>query len=303
MDHRTFLTTIPPAERTRLTALSDRAGLTHLSGHLALIGLLAGAVFVKVPGWPVLMLPLGIVLIFLFTLQHETTHQTPFRNRALNEWVGRFCGLILLLPPTWFRLFHLAHHRHTQDLANDPELATPKPKTRAQYILHISGLPVWRTMIGTLLRNATGRADDAYVPPSRRAHVRDEARLMLGLYAFALTASLAEGSFILLWVWIMPMLLGQPFLRLYLLAEHGRCATVANMLENTRTTLTNRAVRWIAWNMPYHTEHHVWPTVPFHRLPELHRLMHPHLAEVSPGYVPFHRELIRELSTGVPDAH
>ena len=99
------------------------------------------------------------------------------------------------------------------------------------------------------------------------------------------------------------MLLGQPFLRLYLLAEHGRCATVANMLENTRTTLTNRAVRWIAWNMPYHTEHHVWPTVPFHRLPELHRLMRPHLAEVSPGYVPFHRELIRELSTGVPDAH
>ena len=72
---------------------------------------------------------------------------------------------------------------------------------------------------------------------------------------------------VLLWVWIIPALLGQPFLRLYLLAEHGCCAFVANMFENSRTTFTGPLVRFLAWNMPYHAEHHAFPTVPFYRLP------------------------------------
>ena len=92
------------------------------------------------------------------------------------------------------------------------------------------------------------------------------------------------------------MVLGQPMLRLYLMAEHGRCPPVANMLENTRTTFTNRLVRWIAWNMPYHAEHHAWPTVPFHKLPSLHRLTRPHLKKTSDGYISFHREFTGDLT-------
>jgi fatty acid desaturase len=49
---------------------------------------------------------------------------------------------------------------------------------------------------------------------------------------------------VLLWVWLVPVLLGQPVLRLYLLAEHGDCPEVANMFENTRTTFTTRAMRF-----------------------------------------------------------
>ena len=66
-------------------------------------------------------------------------------------------------------------------------------------------------------------------------------------------------------------LLGQPFLRAYLLAEHARCPHVANMLENTRTTFTTALVRLIAWNMPFHAEHHAYPAVPFHKLPRFPR--------------------------------
>ena len=90
------------------------------------------------------------------------------------------------------------------------------------------------------------------------------------------------------------MLLGFPFLRLYLLAEHGRCPSVANMFENTRTTMTTRAVRLLAWNMPYHAEHHAWPAVPFHKLPEVHDLAAAHLKRVSPGYGAFLREYLGE---------
>ncbi len=29
-------------------------------------------------------------------------------------------------------------------------------------------------------------------------------------------------------------------------------------------------MRWMAWNMQYHTAHHTFPSVPFYRLPDLH---------------------------------
>lgn len=116
---------------------------------------------------------------------------------------------------------------------------------------------------------------------------------MLALYACAALSLLA--SPLLIWIWLLPLLLGQPFLRLYLLAEHGRCPFVANMLENTRTTFTNRLVRFLAWNMPYHTEHHTLPTVPFHKLPALHARMRDHLAVTAPGYAAFTGEYVRGL--------
>jgi fatty acid desaturase len=86
--------------------------------------------------------------------------------------------------------------------------------------------------------------------------------------------------------------LAQPFLRLYLLAEHGDCPQVANMLENTRTTFTNRVVRFVAWNMPYHAEHHCYPAVPFHNLPALHDIAREQLQVTAPGYVAFSRDYL-----------
>jgi len=64
---------------------------------------------------------------------------------------------------------------------------------------------------------------------------------------------------------------------------------VANMFENTRTTFTNRLIRFVAWNMPYHIEHHVYPMVPFHKLPMLHLIAQKHLLVTSNGYMAFNR--------------
>ena len=59
-------------------------------------------------------------------------------------------------------------------------------------------------------------------------------------------------------------------------------------------SITSRSgdVRALAWNRPYHAEHHAWPSVPFFRLPELPGLTHPHLKRVSRGYLGFFREYL-----------
>jgi fatty acid desaturase len=55
--------------------------------------------------------------------------------------------------------------------------------------------------------------------------------------------------------------------------------------ENMRTTLTLVPVRLFAWNMPYHSEHHAYPAVPFHALPRLHEQVRSRLEHVEPGYM------------------
>ena len=265
------------AQRRRLLERSDRRGLIRLAGHLAALGATGSAIALEVPGWPVLLLPHGILLVFLFCLQHEAIHGTPFRSARLNRAAAWGAGLVNLLPPVWFHHFHMAHHRHTHDPVHDPELARPLPRSRTGLAWHIAGGPYWTGQLRTLALNAAGRNRDPFVPEAARPAIAREARIFLALgLAAAAGATGAAGAVVsgpVLWLWLVPALLGQPFLRLYLLAEHTGCPHVADMLANTRTTLAAAPVRFFAWNMPYHAEHHVWPAVPFHRLPALHRLL------------------------------
>ena len=49
------------------------------------------------------------------------------------------------------------------------------------------------------------------------------------------------------------------------------------------------------WNMPYHAEHHLYPSIPFHHLPALHLKLRRQLKNVAPGYVAANRAVIRSL--------
>lgn len=258
--------------------------------------LLAAPVLAGAPLWPLFIPPLGVALAFLFTLQHECTHQTPFRTLWLNEAVGRLTGLLILQPFLWFRHFHLAHHRFTNDPARDPELqGDGKPETARALAWHLIGAGYWAAKLRVIFANAFGRIEGGYVPARAERAVRREARWMLAIYAcILLYAALLDPW--PLFVWLLPLAFGFPVLRLYLLAEHARCPAAADMFDNTRTTLTNRLVRLLAWNMPYHAEHHAMPAAPFHALPALHARARAHLKQVSPSYRAFAADYAAGLS-------
>ncbi len=295
MDSRDFIKSLTRAQRSSLTRRSDAKGLMHLGGQAGLILLIGALIAMQGPGWPLLMLPQGILIIFLFPALHESVHRTAFKSLWLNKLVAAVCGVLLLLPAEWFRYFHIEHHRFTQDPTRDPELAARKPATLPQYLWQASGVPIWISHTKTLLKNAAGRADDPFLPEHARAAIAGEARGMLLIYAALAAGSVLFGSALLLYVWVLPAVIGQPFLRLYLMAEHDGCPEVPNIFANTRTTLTNRLVRRLAWNMPFHAEHHAYPAVPFHLLETFHLIARPHLQVTAPGYLAFHRDYIRRL--------
>ncbi len=295
IDHRDILGNLSDEQRHKLGQLSDRAGLIQLAGHVGLIALFGIYIVADLPFWPVLLLPLGVCLIFLFTLLHECIHETPFATPRISRIVARICGFILFIPPKWFHYFHMAHHRHTHDPEKDPELAVKKPESWPQYIAYISGMTTWYYEFKTLTVLVAGRSRDQFVPAKAHLTIVRQARMFLLVYRALALASIITQSAIGLWIWIIPLMLGQPFLRAYLLAEHGRCPHVANMLDNTRTTYTTKLIRFLAWNMPYHTEHHTWPIVPFYKLPELHEIMRPHLRHTENGYGAFHVKYLDQL--------
>jgi fatty acid desaturase len=283
----------------RLTARSDAKGIAQLACHVGALCATGALVWSTRSTWwlaPAMLLH-GIVLIFLFAPLHESIHWTAFRSRRFNEAVAWVCGALLLLPPAYFRAFHFAHHRHTQDPKRDPELATPKPRTLGGYLWHVSGLPYWRERIATTARHACGRVDEPFIGARQRPAIVREARRLLGVYALAGLSSIAAASLAPLYLWLAPALLGQPFLRLYLLAEHTGCPLVANMLENSRTTRSLAPIRRLAWNMPYHAEHHAYPALPFHALPAAHHVLKAEIAVQASGYVAVHREIVAALET------
>jgi len=286
----------------RLATRSDRRGLAQLALHLSAL-LSTGSALALARGslWlvPALLLH-GLVLIFLFAPLHETIHRTAFRSRRINDVVAFACGAVLLLPPEYFRAFHFAHHRHTQDPERDPELRSPKPASLGSYLWQVSGMPYWGERITTTIRHALGRVREPFVARHLRPQIVREARRLLALYALLALASILARSDALLVLWIVPALLGQPFLRMYLLAEHTLCPLVPEMLRNSRTTRSVALIRRLAWNMPYHAEHHAHPALPFHALPAAHALLKERVAIQAPGYLSVQRQILSALERRPP---
>jgi fatty acid desaturase len=240
----------------------------------------------------------GVVLVFLFAPMHECTHGTAFRRRWINSAVGYACGFVLLRSSLYFKYRHADHHTYTQDPERDPDLV-PIPGNVRLYVLEVLGLGIWPKLVGALYRSATGRynaLEQRFLPEIERPRVTKETRIMLAVYVLIGAASAATGVWIgVLVYWIIPRVLAEPVLRLVRLAEHTGMEEGPDPFTNTRTTLTNRVIRFLYWNMPYHAAHHLAPSVPFHALSSLHAQLPEH--PVERGYVRVHRGLMKNLGT------
>ena len=199
----------------------------------------------------------------------------------------------LMLPPAYFRAFHFAHHRHTQDPARDPELAAPKPRIACR-------LPVAR-----LAACPTG-ASDSSRPCAMRALGVDEPFIARTAAAQPSCARRGCCSACICWraarldrccraaALLLPV--GRPGAARPAVSAPvpaGRAHRLPAGGEHAARTRGPPAalapIRRLAWNMPYHAEHHAYPALPFHALPAAHRLLQARIAVQARGYVAVHR--------------
>ena len=286
------------SELATLNQRSNLSGGLRLAGHLA-VAIFSGYLWSNAQGWVRLpaLLVYGASLALMFCPNHECAHRTAFSNLKLNDAVGWLAGLLSFYNSTFYRRYHIWHHRYTQIPGKDPELNDPQPQTLAQYLWQLSGLPWWRGKISGHLKVALGQVEDyPFLSAQAQGETIRSTRLQLGVYAAAVLVSAALGHPEFLFIyWILPLAVGQPLLRFVLFAEHHGCPCSDDALSNTRTTLTLWPLRYLMWNIPYHAEHHLYPSIPFHALPQAHQRLQGNFTHVEAGYFKVNQSLIRAL--------
>lgn len=295
-------------EIATLRSLSHRSnvrGLLRFGTHLGLIVLTGLLVWWAMPNWYLLvpaMILNGFTIVTMFAPMHECVHRTAFASPRLNEVFGWIAGLLSFYNFTYYRHYHTWHHRYTQDPARDPELMSPKPRNLFEYLLEISGLQFWCLRPLTFARLALGQTQQyPFVPASARRAIAISAGIQLSIYVAAIV-SIVMGYPFAWYFFFLPAILAQPLLRAILIAEHTGCTNDENGLTNTRTTLTSFPIRLVMWNMPYHTEHHLYPSIPFHQLPRAHVEIREKLTHLAPNYVAANRIIIRSLAQAKREA-
>jgi fatty acid desaturase len=263
--------------RKQLTRRSDLIGLTYFFGHFLIIGCTGCLVyftygtFLIVPA----MFLHGIALACLFAPMHECSHGTAFRTRWLNELAYWIVSLVYISQPTWYRYRHAVHHTYTQIQGKDPAMVLPGPTTWRHYFEQILGWRFWTTFPVAISKHAVGRMrhqDSWYVPKADLPRIHNEARFMIAVYGTVAGIAVYFGSFAPLIFWILPRMMGEPLQRIWRIAEHKGCEEGPDVRTNTRSTRASPLMRALCWNMPFHSEHHVCPQVPFFALPALNKL-------------------------------
>jgi fatty acid desaturase len=290
----------PSMKLAALLTRSDRKGFERLAIHIGILIVTGALVLLARDSWLILpaMALHGVAIICLFAPFHEGVHYTAFYTRGINEVVSWLSGAAILRDRTLYKHAHHAHHRFCQDPARDPELATAKPKSLGAYAWRLSGLPHIRDNLAAMVRVALGRFERMpYLPEAARQRVRRSVYGLFALYGALVVASAVTDPWLIVILWLAPVLLGMPFLRFILMAEHTDCPEIKDNFQNTRTTFTTWPIRLLMWNMPYHAEHHINPGIPFHALPAAHLLLHDRITHQTRGYIRFNVDYLRGLKT------
>jgi fatty acid desaturase len=95
----------------------------------------------------------------------------------------------------------------------------------------------------------------------------------------------------------LPTILGGWLMPVYGLTQHaGLQENVLDHRLNCRTVYMNRVHRFLYWNMNYHVEHHMFPMVPYHALPLLHKEVKDDCPVPYNGIIEAFREIIPLLN-------
>ena len=288
---------VTPAELRALSERSDLRGALQMGSHLGAIAVVAvlhgqamGTGWVWLTGFA-----LGVLINFLYAAQHELSHATVFKTRAVNEWFGRAIGFVEIFPRDYDQIMHFAHHQYTQNWERDGELLR-EPYTLTSYLLWLSGITYWRNRVFGVVRRARGIIVEPYIRHEEEARVIRESRWHLAGYAAIAVLSLVFQSWAALTFWLIPMVLTKPVHQLQNTIEHLGLSHEDDILENTRSTRANAVIRWLCWQMPYHTAHHVFPAVPFWKLGDLNGRIEAKAGQVHRmGWIEFQIEVIRKL--------
>jgi fatty acid desaturase len=194
---------------------------------------------------------------------HEGTHRLISRSRPLNEVFNWFTHALIGISGTAYRAFHLDHHRHL-GTDRDPEETLLRFVGRGLSGWTYLGIP----MLAHLWVNTYPFRFDTSRSRRRRTIMDLAGALMLHT---AIAAAIGLQSYCLFVLTPIFTSLSAVVVLRSITEHHGTFA--GDRWTNTRTIEFGRVIDLLWSNTTYHIEHHLFPFVPFHKLPAVHRLI------------------------------
>ena len=139
----------------------------------------------------------------------------------------------------------------------------------------------------------------AVLPEKSRRAIHEEYILFLSAVVVAIAASVVTGSFLIVRVWILPLLLvSEPFHFWIELPEHFGCSKLTDLsMEHTRTIRGSWFSFWFTNGNNLHVEHHLFQFLPIDQLPKVHGRIREKLAHSDRDYLTFFRNRIWRKQT------
>ena len=239
---------------------------------------------------------------------HEFGHGTATPSRPLNEAVYAVASFQTLRTPGHWQWSHFRHHSDTIVVGRDPEIQLGRPGTVRRWLFNFTGIKQGPLFVWTIVKFAVGRFDPQardFVPEAERGLLVRQARVALGLHLVPFVIAVVSGSWLpVLLVGVIPSTLGVWGMVFFGVTQHlGLAEDVLDHRANTRTVLMNPVFRFLYLNMNYHVEHHIFPTVPYYRLPALHAEIADALPPPTPNTWAAYAEIFGSLRRQRLDPH
>lgn len=236
---------------------------------------------------------------------HEAGHGTAFKTDWMNAFLYEVASFMVFRQSTTWKWSHARHHSDTIIRGRDPEIQVPRPPDIKKILRGFIGLKGSIPEAKRLFNHALGKIDPqvaTYVPESEHRKVFRIARIYLVIYLTVIILSIVYGTILPLMYIGLPTLLGSWLMPVYTLTQHaGLQENVLDHRLNSRTVYMNRINRYLYWNMNYHVEHHMFPLVPYHALPQLHELMKHDCPRPYNGLIEAFKEIIPAILKQVKD--
>ncbi len=293
---------IDPDRLRELTTRSNGRAALHVGLYVTL--LVGSGVWAYLSLWSWWTIPALFVYGTLYGSSadprwHECGHGTAFRTPWLNDLVYYPASFMLLRDATLWRWSHVRHHSDTIVVARDPEIILARPPEAGDWFPNLFNLKNGPQAMARTVRHALGRiseADRSFVPEREHHKIVREGRIYVALWVALIVWCLVSWSLIPLLFFVGPSFYGAWLVLIFGTTQHlGLREDVLDHRLNTRTVYMNPVFRFLYWNMNYHVEHHMFPTVPTHNLRALHDEIKDDLPEPSPSIIAAYRELVPAL--------
>lgn len=264
------------------------ARLALIPVHLAVI---ATATLAIAHGWlpwpvaPALSIVIGISFACLTFVAHEALHGGVVRGKALRHLVGWIGFAPFAVSPRLWVAWHDRVHHANANLPDDPDmyptLAEYHANGRIRFFVNAFSLGCrrWRGGLSLILGFTVQSAHQliaattrGFLSPSQRRLAIAETALAVALWA---TVAALVGFVAFLFVFVLPLLIGNTIIMAFILTNHSLSPRVP-INDPLVTGLSVTLPRWIEWvtlGFGFHVEHHLFPAMSSRHAPAVRELL------------------------------